>query len=62
MTNEEQAAYLKALLAERRMCERTGQADRVIAIDEQLRGIGYNAEKPAARATRRPIQRRITRR
>ena len=62
MTNEEQAATIKALLDERRAYEVRGLASRVADVDEALARLGYEAAKPVERAIARPAQRRPTRR
>lgn len=46
-------AWIQALLVERAECDAKGQADRVAAIDQELRQFGAEAVPPARRATRR---------
>lgn len=54
MTDAEKAEYIKALLDERRGCERRGLTDRVKDIDAELRKAGHEAATPAKRAESRP--------
>lgn len=54
MDDHQKAAYITALLEERRGYERRGNADGVKDVDEELRRIGYQAATPAKRAESRP--------
>ncbi len=60
MTDEKKAAYIAALIDERRSCERRGLSDRVNDIDAELRAQGYEAKTPAKRAESRPRTARTT--
>lgn len=55
---------IKALLAERLGYERRGKVDRVAAVDEQLRALGYNKqpETPVETAAVEPQVERSARR
>jgi len=50
MTNEQTAAYIKALLAEREGYVRYGLPDRVALVDAELAKVGYKAKAPSKRA------------
>lgn len=54
MSNEDRAAYIKALLRERRSCEVRGLEARLPLIDKELRRLGHEAAPPEHRAERRP--------
>lgn len=58
MTNEDQEATIQALLHERRGYEVHGDKDGVRQVDEQLKRLGHEAEKPQQRASKRPAQRK----
>lgn len=53
MTDQQTAAYIAALLKERRGAVQYGRADRVEAIDSELRRLGAAGEVPAKRASKR---------
>lgn len=53
MTKEEIQATIRALLEERRGYERRGDAERVSAVDAELRRLGAQAEPKAKRASKR---------
>lgn len=53
MTDQKQRAHIAALIREREGYERSGKADRVKAVDEQLRRLGHQGKAPAARAIKR---------
>lgn len=54
MTNEQRAAQIRALLAERRGHVLYNRPDRIKDVDEQLRMLGHDAGTPATRAEKRP--------
>lgn len=58
MTSEQRAAQIAALLEERRGYEIKGDADKVAQVDAELRAHGYEGAPPAARAEKRPRQRK----
>ena len=53
MTDEQRAAYIRALLKERAGLVAYGKADRVEGIDAELRRLGVEAAPPAKRAAKR---------
>lgn len=57
MTNEQRAAQIKALLHERSVYEKRGNAVGVAEVDDELRKIGHEGATPAKRAERRPSAR-----
>jgi len=56
MTKEERTSKIAALVAERGYCFKNSLKGRMKAIDAELKSLGYQAEKPAARAAKRPAQ------
>ena len=52
VTDEQRAAHIAALIRERDGYERYGRADRVAAVDEELRRLGGEGERPGRRATK----------
>lgn len=54
MSKEDDQATISALLEERRGYVRRGEDDRVAQVDKQLKALGAAAEKPQARAQKRP--------
>jgi hypothetical protein len=58
VTKEEKKATIAALLEERRGYVLRDEKDRVAQVDAQLRVLGHEAKKPAARALSRPSGRR----
>jgi hypothetical protein len=54
VTDDKKAAYIAALLDERRACESQGLTDRVNDINAELRAQGHEAKTPAKRAESRP--------
>lgn len=60
MTDDKKAAYIAALLDERRACESQGLTDRVNDINAELRAQGHEAKTPAKRAESRPRTARTT--
>lgn len=60
MTSEQRANYIAALLEEKRGYEIKGDAARVADVDAELRAIGHEGATPAARAEKRPRQRKAT--
>ena len=59
--DEERAAQIRALLAERRGYEVQGKADRVKAVDVQLRALGHAGAAPAKRSEKRPARKSASR-
>lgn len=53
MTNEQRKAYITALLDERRGYEARGLAEKVAAVDDELRRVGFDAGPPAKRSEKR---------
>lgn len=56
-SNEQRAGKIQALLRERRSCEVRGLKERIKLINQELRNLGHEAEKPVERAERRPSTR-----
>lgn len=54
MDDAQKAAYITALLDERRGYERRNNTDGLKAVDDELTRIGHQAQTPAKRATKRP--------
>ena len=54
MNEDERRSYIVALLEERAVCHRHGQADRVQQIDVELQKAGHEARTGAKRAESRP--------
>lgn len=54
MTDQKRQAHIAALIREREGYERSGKAERVKAVDAELRRLGHEAAPPVARAARRP--------
>jgi hypothetical protein len=54
MTNEERAAYIAAMIEERRGTVARGMDDRTAAIDAELARVGHEGATPAKRAAKRP--------
>ena len=62
MTKEDEKATIASLLEERRGYALRGLDDRVAQVDAQLKALAYDAEKPSKRASRRPAQRKSSKR
>jgi hypothetical protein len=62
VTKEEKQATIGALLEERRGYELRGEDDRVAQVDAQLKALGHEARKPAARAETRPSRKASSKR
>ena len=60
-SNEQIAAYIAALLEERRGYERAGDDAAVAGVDAELERVGHKAKAPAKRAERRPAAKTETR-
>ena len=60
-TDEQTAAYIAALLEERRGYEAAGDDGAVAGVDAELARVGHKAKTPAKRAERRPAPSRETR-
>jgi len=58
ISNEQRAAYIKALLQERAGYEKRGNANGVAEVDEELRTIGSAGAIPVAKAEKRPAVKR----
>jgi hypothetical protein len=54
MDDAQKAAYITALLDERRGYERRSNNDGLKAVDAELKRIGHEAQTPAKRADTRP--------
>jgi len=57
VTNEQRAHQIKALIHERDVFLKHGNAERAAEVTEELRKIGHEAEAPAKRAEKRPATR-----
>ncbi len=53
MTDDQKKSQIRALLEERTAYERAGRDDRAEQVSDQLRQLGHEAAKPAARAEKR---------
>lgn len=58
MTSEQRAAQITALIEERRGYEIAGDTGRIADVDAELRRLGHEGTTPAARAEKRPRQRK----
>ena len=58
MTSEQRQAHITALLEERNGYEQRGDTDKVAQVNAELRAMGHEATTPAARAEKRPRQRK----
>lgn len=56
-TEELVADHIKALLRELAQCEQVGNGERADMVRTELRKFGHKAEKPSARAEKRPVGR-----
>ena len=53
-TKEQEKAQIAALLREREGYERSGNKERMAAVDAELRRLGHKASAPSKRAEKRP--------
>lgn len=58
MTSEQRTNLINALIEERRGYELRGDTSRVEDVDAELRALGHEGTTPAARAEKRPRNRK----